>query len=195
MPGLLLRENQMPYTVSFSRQFREKLGDDVVNELVDWLNTVELTYKSELREHNEIHLQRVEGVIRLETSRLDLKIDKLDARMGRLETRFDGLETRFDGLETRFDGLGTRFDRLGNEVGALGSSVSVLVSRVDALASTVDNLVSTVDGLASTVDGLVLSAGGIGGKIEVATANLRAELLKWMFVFWASSVLLLIGLR
>ena len=178
----------MPYTVSFSRQFREKLGDDVVNELVDWLNTVELTYKSELREHNEIHLQRVEGVIRLETSRLDLKIDKLDARMGRLETRFGGLETRFDGLETRFD-------RLENEVGALGSSVSVLVSRVDALVSTVFNLASTVDGLASTVDGLVLSAGGIGGKIEVATANLRAELLKWMFVFWASSVLLLIGLR
>ncbi len=65
----------MPYTSKFSRRFLDKLGDDIVNELVDWMNIVNLTYKTELKEHNEIHLRRVETVIRSEAVRIESKID------------------------------------------------------------------------------------------------------------------------
>ncbi|MFQ5550149.1 MAG: hypothetical protein ACE5FJ_02810 [Gemmatimonadales bacterium] len=49
----------MPHTAKFSRQFYERLSDQVANELVGWLNTVDLTYKSELRELNDLNFQKL----------------------------------------------------------------------------------------------------------------------------------------
>ena len=43
----------MPVTAKLSRKFYERLGDDITNELVDWFNMVDATYRSELRELNE----------------------------------------------------------------------------------------------------------------------------------------------
>ncbi len=43
----------MPFTAKPSRQFYEKLGDQLVNELFDLINTVDLTYNNELTEQNE----------------------------------------------------------------------------------------------------------------------------------------------
>lgn len=51
----------MPVTARFSRGFYEKLGDEVVNELVDWFNQVDATYRSELRELNELNFARFEA--------------------------------------------------------------------------------------------------------------------------------------
>lgn len=46
-------EVDVPFTAKPSRQFYEKLGDQLVNELIDLINTVDLTYKNELTEQNE----------------------------------------------------------------------------------------------------------------------------------------------
>ncbi len=51
----------MPVTARFSRGFYEKFGDEVVNELVDWFNQVDATYRSELRELNELNFARFEA--------------------------------------------------------------------------------------------------------------------------------------
>ena len=48
----------MPVTAKLSRKFYEKLGDDVAAELVDWFNAVDATYKSDLKETNELNWQR-----------------------------------------------------------------------------------------------------------------------------------------
>ena len=40
----------MPVTAKLSRKFYEKFGDDLTNELVDWFNKVDATYRTELRE-------------------------------------------------------------------------------------------------------------------------------------------------
>jgi hypothetical protein len=40
----------MPITAKLSRQFYEKLGDEVTNELVTWLNAVDDSYRQEFRE-------------------------------------------------------------------------------------------------------------------------------------------------
>jgi len=37
----------VPVTAKLSRKFYEKLGDDVANELVEWFNLVDATYRSD----------------------------------------------------------------------------------------------------------------------------------------------------
>ena len=46
----------MPITARLSRRFYDKFGDDIVNELVEWLNQVDLAYRSELQRVNDAHL-------------------------------------------------------------------------------------------------------------------------------------------
>ena len=48
----------MPVTAKLSRRFYEKLGDDVANELVEWFNQVDATYRADLRELNELNFAR-----------------------------------------------------------------------------------------------------------------------------------------
>ena len=50
----------MPVTAKLSRKFYEKFGDDITNELVDWFNKVDATYRSDLRELNELNFARFE---------------------------------------------------------------------------------------------------------------------------------------
>jgi hypothetical protein len=41
-------------TAKLSKRFYDILGKDVANELVDWFNAVDLTYRPDLRELNEL---------------------------------------------------------------------------------------------------------------------------------------------
>ena len=42
----------MPVTARLSKHFYDRLGDDIANELVNWFNSVDFTYRSELKELN-----------------------------------------------------------------------------------------------------------------------------------------------
>ncbi len=68
----------MPVTAKLSKAFYQKLGHEVTDELVDYLNDVDAAYRSDLRELNEQNFRRFE--------------DKLDKRFAEFETRFTGLE-------------------------------------------------------------------------------------------------------
>ena len=46
----------MPVTAKLSREFYDRLGDKVVDELVGLLNDVDATFKAELREQNDRNL-------------------------------------------------------------------------------------------------------------------------------------------
>ena len=48
----------MPVTARLSQKFYERLGEDVTNELVDWFNAVDATYRNDLRQLNELNFQR-----------------------------------------------------------------------------------------------------------------------------------------
>ena len=63
----------MPVTAKLSRKFYEKLGDDVANELVEWFNMVDATYRLELKELNELNFARFDA--------------KLEQRLAELESR------------------------------------------------------------------------------------------------------------
>ncbi len=64
----------MPITAKLSRKFYERLGDDVANELVEWLNLVDTSYRQEFRELFDANFKRME-------SRLDALEAGLLARM------------------------------------------------------------------------------------------------------------------
>lgn len=83
----------MPVTAKLSRKFYAALGDDVANELVEWFNAVDLTYRTELREINELNYARFEAKLSegLATLRADLET-KLGAL--RAELKQDIAEAR-----------------------------------------------------------------------------------------------------
>lgn len=106
----------MPVTARLSRRFYEALGDDIANELVDWFNAVDLTYRTELRELNDLNRDRIEA-------------------------RFDTFAAELRAMEARFD---AKLDRMQSLLGK-------------------------------------------------QLAETRADLIKWMFVFWAGTMLTMIG--
>lgn len=109
----------MPVTAKLSRSFYDRLGDDVANELVEWLNAVDTSYRQEFRELFEAHFGR------------------LQSEMSAIESRFD---IRIAALEARFD------------------------SRITALESRLES------------------------RMDVKLEALKAELLRWMFLFWVGSM-------
>jgi len=96
----------MPVTAKLSRRFYEKFGDEIANELVDWFNMVDATYRSELRELNELNYARFDAKLEQRIAELRAefaaRIGELRAEMqvgfanlaGRSDSRLSQLETR-----------------------------------------------------------------------------------------------------
>jgi BMFP domain-containing protein YqiC len=78
----------VPVTAKLSRKFYEKLGDDVANELVEWFNAVDATYRSDLRELNELNFARFDAKLEQRVAELGPRFDsKLEQRLAELESR------------------------------------------------------------------------------------------------------------
>jgi hypothetical protein len=69
----------MPVTAKLSRKFYETFGDDLANELVNWFNDVDATYRADLRELNELNFGRFDA-------RLDARLAALDAKLAEMKT-------------------------------------------------------------------------------------------------------------
>jgi hypothetical protein len=61
----------MPVTARLSKLLYDRLGEQVVNELVDWFNQVDATYRVDLREMYEQNFARFEA--RLEQRLAELR--------------------------------------------------------------------------------------------------------------------------
>ena len=44
-----------------SRKFYETFGDELANEFVEWFNTVDATYRADLRDLNELNSARLDA--------------------------------------------------------------------------------------------------------------------------------------
>ncbi len=73
----------MPVTARLSKRFYEVLGEDVANELVDWFNAVDLTYRTDLRELNELNFARFDAKLeqRVAELRAGLRQELVELRM------------------------------------------------------------------------------------------------------------------
>jgi hypothetical protein len=93
----------VPVTAKLSRKFYEKLGDDIANELVEWFNQVDATYRDELRamnEANRVHLDaRFDAFEATLLGMLEAKLARVEggllARIGQAEGRLARLTMTF----------------------------------------------------------------------------------------------------
>ena len=86
----------MPVTARLSKRFYDVLGEDVANELVDWFNAVDLTYRADLRELNELNFARFDAKLeqRLVELRAELRGEIAELR-AELRQEIAGLRLEF----------------------------------------------------------------------------------------------------
>lgn len=79
----------MPVTARLSRKFYETVGEEIANELVEWFNAVDLTYRADLRELNELNFARfdakLEQRIAQSEARMERRLGELDVRLERIK--------------------------------------------------------------------------------------------------------------
>ncbi len=97
----------MPVTAKLSRQFYERLGDEVANELVTWFNAVDEGYRQEFRDLFEAHFGRFEARLGHFVAETDVKLAAVE---GRVNARLASVETRFAAVEQRLAQLVDRSD-------------------------------------------------------------------------------------
>jgi hypothetical protein len=121
----------VPVTARLSKRFYDTLGEEIANELVDWFNQVDDTYRTGLRELNEVNFSRFDA-------KLEQRFAESDAKW---ERRFAESDTKW---ERRFAESDTKWER-----------------RI--------------------------------AELRVEIQKTRADLVKWMFMFWAPTALGVLG--
>ena len=111
----------MAIATNFSKEFYDKLGHEVVEEMVNWFNQTDVEYRTQLRDLNDRNYSRFEA-------KPEQRFSKQDAKWG----------VRFGALERRFSEQDVKWERRQNDQ--------------------------------------------------------FSRLLKWMFVFWSTSLVSMIGL-
>jgi hypothetical protein len=116
----------MPVTAKLSQKFYQKFGDDLTNELVDWLNHVDASQHHELQRLNELNFARFDAKLEQRTAQLEAMLEQ---RTAQLEARLDaGLARLEGGLLARIGMAEGRLARLTLVfwVATMGSLIAVL---------------------------------------------------------------------
>jgi hypothetical protein len=81
----------MPVTARLSKLFYDRLGEEVAQELVDWFNAVDATYRTDLCELNELNFARFEAKVgeRLAVLRSELELKFAESIAGLREDLSD----------------------------------------------------------------------------------------------------------
>ena len=140
---------------------------------------VDATYRSDLRELNELNFARFDAKLEQRVAELDAKFErrlselevKFGQRLSELEVELKHLiaefearvEQRFAAIEKRFNAVEQRFTAVNMEIVGLRGYVETRFAEQDS-------------------------------KLDQRISGLRAELVKWMFVFWIGTLAPLAGL-
>jgi hypothetical protein len=127
----------MPVTAKLSRAFYDRFGDEIVAELVEWLNQVNDAYRSDLTQVIEANNRRIDG------------------GFGHLRA-----ELRADLAETSA--------ALRQEIVETNAGLRREIAETNAALRR-----DMTDGFAA---------------LGVQIANVRADLMKWSFLFWVGAV-------
>jgi hypothetical protein len=84
----------MPVPAKFSEQSHDRVGHQFIEELVDWLTRNEQSFRTELREINELNFARFETKLELQVQRFENAIEKQGSQLRRemadMEARITG---------------------------------------------------------------------------------------------------------
>ena len=140
-------------TARLSKRFYDVFGEEIANELVNWFNQVDDTYRTDLRELNEINFSRFDA-------KLEQRIAQLDAKLERRFAQSDAQwERRLAELDAKWGGRWTQLDAKLEQ--RLAESDARWEQRI--------------------------------AQLRVEIQKTRADLVKWMFAFWAPTALGVIG--
>ena len=156
----------MPVTAKLSQAFYEQLGEQIANELVDWFNQVDATYRHDLRELNELNFARFDA-------KLEQRVVETHARIDRMDTKLNG---RIDQMGTELNG---RIDQMGTELNA----------RIDQLGT---ELNARIDQLGAS---LRIEMANLEKRLEKRIGQMGQDFVRWSFVFWAAAMAAIVGLR
>lgn len=166
----------MPVTAKLSRKFYETFGDDIANELVEWFNTVDASYRLDLREFNDANF-----------ARFDAKLEQ------RLAERFAGSDRRW---EQRFSAADLKWERrfaeLDLKVGErLAESDLKLEQRFAESDLKWEQRFTDFD----------IRVARQFARVDVQMAELRVEIarsetrvIRWMVGLWLTTAIGLLGL-
>jgi t-SNARE complex subunit (syntaxin) len=108
----------MPLTAKFSKDFYDRFGHKATDELVDFLNQFDATYRAGLQELNEQNSARLEAHLDRRTAELQARIDLLTGRLELLSGKVDAMVTQ---------------DHLGSALGQMRELIST--SRADTMTA------------------------------------------------------------
>jgi CRP-like cAMP-binding protein len=103
-------------TAKLSKLFYERLGEQIADELVGWFNAVDATYRSDLRELNELNFARFDAKLEQRFAQFELKVEqrlaafelKVEQRIAQSELK---MEQRISALEQRMAALEATMER------------------------------------------------------------------------------------
>ena len=110
----------MPVTAKLSRHFYEQLGDEIANELVDWFNSVDATYRSDLDRLNELNFARFDAKLEQRLAEFDAKLEqrlaqsdaKLEQRLAQSDAKVEQRLAQSDAkLEQRLAQLDGKWEK------------------------------------------------------------------------------------
>src|SRR3989441_3893156 len=84
--GTVQRGGRVPVTARLSKRFYDVFGEEIANELVNWFNQVDESYRTDLREVNELNFARFDG-------KLEQRLAESDAKW---ERRFAESDTKWE---------------------------------------------------------------------------------------------------
>lgn len=122
----------MPVTAKLSKQFYDRLGEVVANELVDWFNQVDAAYKSDLREMNDLNFARFDAKLDQQLTASEARVDqRLTASEAKVDQRLAASDAKHDQRLAEFRADNDRhFSELRAEVRALDSRLDVSMSAL-----------------------------------------------------------------
>lgn len=122
----------MPVTAKLSRKFYDTFGDEIANELVEWFNQVDATYRSDLRELNELNFARFDAKLEQRAAALEAKLEQ---RAAELEAKLEQLRAELRAeFQTGLASLeGRLLARLGVLEGGLIGRIGMVEGRLTRL--------------------------------------------------------------
>ena len=171
---------RMPITSKFSEEFYETLGHGIADELVDWFNRVDDTYRTDLFRLNDLNFSRFEAKVDQRFAEQDAKWAKLFVELGaRMDQRFVEQDAKWAKLFVEFEAkMDKRFvefeTRMDKRFGELEAKMD---KRFVELEAKMDTRFAEQD-----------------AKWEARLGEMRAGLMRWMFGLWATSMVTMIGL-
>jgi hypothetical protein len=112
----------MPVTAKLSKKFYDTFGDEIANELVNWFNQVDATYRSEFKDLFEVHFSKFDSKLEQRTAELR---GEMQERLAQLEAK---LEQRTAELRTGLHAVEVRLIRwmFLFWIGSLGTTIALI---------------------------------------------------------------------